>query len=409
MKRLFVFILFCIAAFGPADAGLHLHGMTSAYEGLVASRSRMIQSNAPDTTNKYMMARSAHIATENLSSIKLAFSNFYNAGNLATGSIADIGLGASATITASIEYPAATFTQVTFSASATGTISDIGVLFSDYVPVNIPAGATFWMRTFWHNTAGCLYNTWQNSFLGEATALSTTVISDQTMSGTITNSGSFSYPPLAVLGMTTNASVIIVGDSIGAGFNDTEDSSASATGRNAKVGLVARSMGSTPFLNLSVAAESANNFLTDATARKLLIPKGSSLITQLGTNDVAGLTPAQLLAKLQAIWALKWANQKNYQTTITPNTSTSDGWITGAGQTPAASNPTRITFNTNVRAILSGSTGSYDLDSALESSLNSGLWIFAPSPPYTGDGLHPNTAGYAVVQAANLIPAATYP
>lgn len=382
---------------------------SAAYEGLVASRLRMIQSNAPDTTNKYMMARSAHVATDNLTSIKLAFSNFYNAGNLATGSIADIGLGASATITASVEYPAATFTQVTFSASATGTILDIGILLSDYLTVNIPFGATFWVRTFWHNTAGCLYNAWQNSFLGEATALSATVISDQTMSGTITNSGSFSYPPIAILGITRTASVIIVGDSIGAGYNDTEDSSASATGYNAKIGLVARSLGTTPFLNLSVAAESANNFLTDATARKLLIPKGSSLITQLGTNDVAGLTPAQLLAKLQAIWALASSGQKLYQTTITPNTSTSDGWTSGAGQTPAASNSTRITFNTNVRAILSGATGYYDLDSAVESSLNSGLWIFSPSPPYTGDGLHPNTAGYAVVQAANLIPTATYP
>lgn len=388
--------------------GILLLGSAATYEGLVASRSRMVQSNSVDTVNKYMMARSPHLATEALSSIKLAFSNFYNVGNLSSGSTADAGLGVAATITASIEYPAGTFAQITFASSATGTIADIGILFSDYITVSIPSGATFWVRTFWHSTAGCLYNTWQNAFLGEAVALSATVISDQTLSGTITNSGSFSYPPIAILGMTRNASVITAGDSIGAGTSDTEDTSASVTGRNGKIGIVARSLGSTPFLNLSVAAENATNFLSSGTARKLLLSKGSHLITEFGANDVGSRTPAQILTSLQSIWALGWSGQKIYQTTLPPRTTSADGWTSGT-QTVMSWEATRVSFNANVRAILSGSTGSYDLASAVETALNSGLWIFSPTPPYTADGLHPNTAGYAVVQNANLIPTATYP
>lgn len=366
-----------------------------------------------DTTNKYLMTRSAHIATENLVSIKLAFSNFYNSGSAGGNPQQDTGQGAASTITAAIEYNG-TFTQVTFSASSSGSIPDASVLFSDYISVNIPASATFWIRSFVHNTAGLFYNSHQNSFLGESTALSVTAITDQTMGGTITNSGSFSFPPIAILGMTVNPSVIIVGDSVGAGFNDTEDSSSSATGWNAKIGLIARSLASVPFLNLSVSGETAQSFIAHATARALLIQKGSHLVTQLGINDfqVNGRTAAQVTSDMQTIWALKWAQQKVFQSTITPDPSDpgtpQPAYTTLTQQTPFPNDAARVTFNTSARAIITGSNGYYDMTSGLESSLNSGKWTVTPSPPYAG-GAHPNASGYAVIAAANLIPAPSYP
>ena len=185
--------------------GIFLLGSLAAYEGSVASRARITPIVTADTTNKYMMSRSPHIATENLTSIKPVFGNFTT-----DGSGHDAGVGAASAITASVEYPAGTFSQVLFSGSATGSIADINILFADYTTVSIPSGATFWIRSFIHNTAGLFYNPWQNSFLGEAVALSATVISDQTMGGTVTNSGSFSYPPVAILGMTRNASVVVI-------------------------------------------------------------------------------------------------------------------------------------------------------------------------------------------------------
>lgn len=385
------------------SVGLLSFGAPPVYEGLVASRARMTQTS--DTTNKYLMSRSAHVAAESLASIKIAFSNFWNTGQSGAGPVSDTGQGAVSAITASIEYPAGTFAQVLFSASASGSIPDAGLLFSDYITVSIPSGATFWVRSFIHNTSGLFYNSHQNSTLGEATALSATVITDQTMSGTITNSGSFSYPPLAVLGMTRNPSVIIVHDSIGAGNSDTEDSSASATGWNCKIGIVARSMGNTPFLNLSVGGEAAANFLTHGSARKLMIPKGSYLITGLGVNDfqALGRSAAQVTADTQAIWALKSTTQKAFQATITPHSTSADSFATVVGQTPVFGEANRTTFNTAARAIIAGSNGCYDVAGVLESSLNSGAWVVSPSPPYTVDGLHPNVAGYALVPPANVI------
>lgn len=391
----------------PANAGLHLHGISSLYEGSVASRARITPIVTADTTNKYMMSRSAHIATESLTSIKLVFGNFTtdNGGH-------DAGVGATSAITASVEYPAGTFSQVLFSGAATGSIADVNVLFADYTPVSIPSGATFWVRSFIHNTAGLFYNPWQNSFLGEAVALSATPISDQTMGGTVTNSGSFSYPPVAILGMTVNASVVIVGDSTGVGSpggHDTEDNSASVTGFNAKVGLVARSLGSIPFINISAGAQVAQSWLTNSSARAQLITKGSHLISEIGLNDLlgGGRTTAQLTSDLQLIFGLAASFQKKYQTTITPLTTSTDAFATLINQTVRVSD--RINFNTAVRAGLSGLNGFFDVASAVESSLNSGKWLVTPTPPYTDDGIHPILAGYLLVPASGVISGIVWP
>lgn len=380
------------------------------FEGLVASRARVV-SNALDTTNKFLMGRSAHIASENLSSIKIAIPNF----NIAGGS--DAGSGAAASVTAAIEFNG-TFTQVTFASSTSGSVPNNSVLFSDFASVSIPAGSTFWVRIFWHSTGGTFYNSWQNSFLGEAVSLSATTITDQTMGGTITNSGSFSFPPVAILGITRNLSVIIAGDSIDFGALDVEDSSASATGFNAKVGIIARSLGNIPFLNIAVAGESALSWPGVAQARSLLIQKGSHLVTGYGANDIAvfGSSAAVLATSLQAIWSLARGGQKIFQRTLIPRTTSTDGWATLANQIIVSGNVTRVSFNTNLRgAAVSGLNGFFDATSALESGLNSGLWNCPVAGGGTaavilaGDGLHPSPAGYGQVASSGVVGPFTWP
>lgn len=402
---------FALSEVLPQRADAWVHGSsTVAYEGLVASRARMfITNNSPG--NFQTQARSALIATENLTSIRVAFAGFYNVGPIGGAPIPDTGLGATVTITASVEYPAGTFTQLKFSTSPTGTIPNAGVLFSDYVTVSIPSGATFWIRNFRTSTGGIFYNPWQNSFLGEATEVAASGLTDKTMSGTIVDSGNgWSVPPLAVLGMTTNPSVIIVGDSIAAGYNDTEDTSNTSTGRNGKIGVIARSLGNVPFLNLAVSGENAYTWSTDATGRNQVIQKGSHLISELGLSDVInhGQTVPNTETALQSVYALARTGQKIYQTTWTPHASSTDGYLTLANQT-ALDNAARTSFNTAARAVFSNTLGTIDVASVLESSLNSGIWVVTPTPPYTGEGVHPTPSGYLLVQNANLLPPITYP
>jgi GDSL-like Lipase/Acylhydrolase family len=367
--------------------------------------------------NHQTQCRSAVIATENLSSFRVAFAGFYNGANIG-GPISDTGLGAATAITASIEYPAGTFTRLKFSASANGPIPDIGVLFSDNVNVNIPAGSTYWIPNLRTNPNGILFNAGeQNTFLGEACEVAASGLTDKTMVGGIVDSGAgFSVPPLAVLGMTTNPSVIIIGDSIAAGFHDTEASGSSATGFNGKIGVIARSLGNTPFLNLAVNGENAYTWSADATGRNQLIQKGSHLISELGFSDVInhGKTVAQTETALQSVYALARAGQKIYQTTWTPDASDSGSpspVFTTLNQQTALNNAARTTFNTDARAILANTLGTIDVASVLESSLNSGKWVVTPSPSYVFDnpGVHPNPAGYWLVQNAGIFPALTYP
>lgn len=388
------------AAIDANQNAFYFNGVT-AYEGLVASRARPLTSSL-DATNLWAMVRSAHVAGENLSAIRVLFQN---------RSITTTISGA-ATIKASIEYPAGTFTQILFAGSATGTVpgsgsSSFSYLAADYATVSIPAGATFWVRSLYNNAGGLFYNSWQNTFLGEAAILSPTSLTDQTMSGTITNSNAISLPPIAILGVTINPSAVIFGDSITFGQGDTEDSSASATGFDAKVGVVARSMGAVPFVNTGL---SGGTITTNGPQNPFLISKASHVICEYGTNDffISSQTSAQVIAAIQAVAKYRRPRQKLWQTTTTPQTTGS--WSTLPAQTTKAGESNRVTFNTALRAGgISGIDGYADVASALESSLNSGLWTVVPSPPYTGDGVHPFTVGYAKVQAATVYPTISWP
>lgn len=364
---------------------------STLYEGLVATRLRRLETS--DGTNRYVQSRTGHVASENLTAIAIAFEN---------------QSGASATLTQAIEYPAGTFTQVTWLGATSYTYSTIYAIISDYIPISIPAGATFWIRSYYADSiAGCFYNTWQNSFYGEATTLSTTALTDLTMGGTITNSGAFSMPPCGIIGLTTNPSWFVCGDSLAMGVGDSEDTTNTATGRDGKVGIIARSLGSVPFLNCGV---SGANSMPSGCGR--IVGKASHVINQIGINTLrGGASSATLTTAIAVFLSLLKPKQRRYQTTITTSGTSTDGFVTVGNQTPHSSNAQRILFNDSLRALTSGLslTGVINACDQLESSLDSGAWIVSPTPPYTGDGLHPNVAGYLIVKNANLVPTPVWP
>lgn len=369
--------------------GLLSNTSRALYEGLVASRCRVYFSQ-DITTNKQIMGRSAHIASEALTTIKIAFGTGFV-------TVFDAGVGASTTLKASIEYPAGTFTQVTWSASTSVVCADQSVTYSDYMTVSIPAGATFWVRMFATSTGGIFYNAWCNTFLGEGAEVAASGLTDKTMSGTVSSASGFSFSPMAILGMTKNPSAIIVGDSICYGSNDIEDSSASVTGYNGKVGIIARSMGNVPFLNMGCATERALNFSSQATVRKLMIPKGSHLICQFGTNDWSDGSSVDTIANsLNLIHALARPGQIVGQSTLIPRTTNS------GGLTPAFNETVRIGLNTLIKnRNFPQLNASYDLCVPLEASPNSGTWA---GGGLTADGTHCSVAGYALVASSGVIP-----
>jgi hypothetical protein len=389
-----------------------LHGFVPPplYEGLVATRSFLMQNR--DSTNKQVMSRKVHISTETLTSIRVGFAGF-------VASQPDFGIGASSTIAASIEYPSGTFTQLLFSGSASGTIPDLGVLYSDYVSVSIPASTPFWLRAFVTSTAGVLFYSGRNTFYGEAAAYAVSGLTDQTMGGTITDSGANKvYTASAILGLTRNASAVVLGDSISTGAGGDGTGAQNGTGSVAggfddRSGIIAQSFPATfPFLKLDMGSDNATNFISfGGIGRKLFIQKSSHIICQLGVNDFGtlGKTSAQLISALQGIFALGRADQKIIQSTITPNSTSTDGWATLGNQTTI--NPTgHSTFNSALRAGTTGLSlaGYYDLASVVESSSNSDLWaVNGVSGFGTADGLHPNA--YSRFVSSGLVTTPVWP
>ncbi|MFT3731122.1 MAG: hypothetical protein QM780_06810 [Hyphomicrobium sp.] len=373
---------------------------TSAYEGLVATRCRFRETS--DTTNKYANSRSAHFANENLTQIKVGFRN-------------DGISGSAATISASVEYPAGTFTQLTFRGSTTIALTNGQETFSDYITLSIPKGDLFWVREFWNGpSAGRIYyNTWQNSFLGEATEMSASSLTDKTMSGTISNSGSpsgVSRPPVCIVGVTTNKSIVLYGDSIANGVAETEDTSASATGYNNVYGFLKRAFDAQgfAFYTKTISGSQATGLVASLVAGKC-----SHLITQYGINDfdTGGKSPATLVSDLSGLTKYAHGRTKVLHVTVLPHTTSTDSWATVGNQSTnnATTDTSRDTFNDSLRNGTSGITritGYIDSVSIIESGLNSNKWIASPSPPYTGDGLHPNSAGHTLLLNSGIVPTA---
>lgn len=410
MMRGFFIVLAFVIGFGAPSEAWRIGRAAVQYEGLVASRARMF-TVLDQSGNTQTMCRSAHIATENLTAIKVAFASFYNGGNIG-GVVIDTGSGAATSVKFGIEYPAGTFVQGLFSGSSGGSIPDVGVLWSDYAAVNIPTGATFWIRPLRINANGIFFNQWQNSFLGEACEIGGT-LSDKTISGTISNVQPWSTPPLAIVGLTTNASVIIAGDSLAAGTGDVEDSSASALGYNGKIGVVARSLGNIPFVNIGRGSAQAQFWATEAVGADAVVQKGSHLAIVLGSNDInGGRTAAQVIADVQTVAALGWTSQKKYPCTILPRATSSDNFATLVNQTTQLPfNTIKNTYNATALAILAGTTGTYDLASSLESSSGSGLWVAATPPNVHSDGVHPEPPpqGYQLIVNAGVVSPVSWP
>lgn len=366
------------------------------YLGLVATRCALCEE--ANLTNRQLMSRTGHFARTAIASLQIAVANWY----VPVDSWVETGTGSTATVTASIEYPAGTFTQVLFSGSASGSVQDLTTLLSDLVTVSIPDGDQFWVRLYWTSTTGVLINPQDVSgagTIGDGLEMGVSGITDKTLSGTVTAADN-GCPPVAIIGMTTKPTAIIVGDSISWGEGDL---TGDTTGT---FGIVARSIGpQVAFSNFAQRGDDTAAFLASSTLRRALFPYASHLISQYGNNDiyVFARSAATLLANLATIRGYMTdlgPEKRAYQVTITPRSTSTDNWATTGNQTPHASDGTRVVVNTAIRAL----PYYYEAAGQIEDVLNNGKWKVTGSAfGYTADGIHPNTAGYGLVRDSGAL------
>ncbi len=357
------------------------------YDGIAATRG-----TEPSNLSAFvhLNVRSGHFARNDITQLKILVPNWYNT---------ELAPGAAMSIAASVEYPPGVYTQLLFSASATGTIPDGTHLYSDYLTISIPNYAKFWIRMFLQNAAGVPVLAAagaprpyiDNEFMGDAMEDSA---SDHTMSGNIPNSILSQYHPTVIAPITAPA-VLILGDSIALGVRDESDISGDE-------GIIARTVGPLfGYLNCGQDADTAANFVAAHTQRLVALDNCSYVFVQYGRNDIyiAGDSKATVEANLSTIYGL-CSTKPVKQLTYVPDTDSSDGWVTTMNQSigNAGKETIRSGINSDLTTMMFGPPeGFSDTGAVLTTATN--LWV----PNDTDDGIHPDHMGYLAAQTSGAI------
>lgn len=347
---------------------------------------------------------------DRLTSISLVYANWYVKSSATVGENLP---GAATTFQAAIEYPSGTIAAVvTFGGSSTGTAADGETIVSDPAAVNIPLGASFFVRTFASSTAGILYRNGSGGLnnivgtpvSGEAWTFGVTTPNLVATPGPFANQQTGIYfGPTAIVGLTSKPTLFIAGDSRqnnGVNYDTTSD----GFGLTGEFG---RSFGvSFGALNAGCASERSQTIATTPSlyAKRLALSQYCShIVSGYGINDITGAggatrTAAQLLADLQTIWA-QFGGKPVYQTTIGPKSSSTDSWATTVNQTTDATNSERTSFNDSIRYMPSPLAGYFEVADQMESARNSGIW----KAGYTADGLHANQAAQLALVSSKAV------
>lgn len=344
--------------------------------------------------------RVTHTTQQFLTDLRLLYGNY----SPVTSTNAETGPGNANTVTAGIEFGGVTY-QVTWN-GATSVVIPNGATapLSDPVPIDIPAGSTFFERTC-ITTAGSIglsFYLRQNldSFtFGSDVSTATGAMGTVDVSVPAQNA----YTALAILGssgLVLPPSVLILGDSIAAGTGDFVRTAADST---SSPGYVTRALAdAVPWVNFSTSGCTLAQYNSAALTyqRRKLFSYFKFAIIELGTNDTIG---GASLATQQASYialATALANRglKVFVCTQLPRVATTDGMLTTQNQTVLASESVRVAVNTWLRTVPVPFAGVFDTASLVEVNLqnvltlNGGRWQLRTAALASGTSTGTNTS-----------------
>jgi lysophospholipase L1-like esterase len=375
-------------------------------------------------------SRIRHTATVTCRRIVCAFSNWYNNNGTEQDGPQDI------TVSFSVEPATTKIVQGYFGGQRSVVIKPGGTIFSDPIGVNLARGQLFFTRTYISIATAATkfpqggYTTVAANGEGHNYAVGGADLT-AAGAGAVPTTAARVFSAAAVLGlpMTPGQSVVgIVGDSISGGTGD--------TGTWLDGGWVLRALNlNYSFQQVSMPSQVVDGWyaqegLTKSRQQSVLeTVNPTHLICALGVNGLsAGAATWQSLmigTGLKGAWSvLQSFGVPLYQTTITPQTTSTDSWATVINQTVANStNETaRLAINDWLRdgapitaapiaggvaasigavALRAGQSGHplagvIEVADLAESARNSGKW----NANYTSDGTHPNATGAAALAAA---------
>lgn len=353
--------------------------------------------SALQATNNYGFYRSPHNARDAITSLQLVYTNWWMSSGTETNATN------SQIYAAAIEYPAGTYTQVLFSGIAQGTALPGANIVSDALVIAIPLNAKYWVRTYTFSTLGKLK--YFQYYAGDGTAQSLAgtsagAVPDLTMGGgapAVKNKDDVYYGPSAIIANTTRPSVAVVGDSRAVGRGD-------AGWNGALQGSSQRAFGQfNAVMSIGQSGNTLQAFIASHAKQVALAVYASHINLEFGINDVtAGRSAAQIQADTNTVLGYFTSALKTSVNTMSPVTTTTNGWGDDAGQTVTANESVRIAVNAQRLATLPAGVVSYDLNAAVNSSASSGKWLSLPGTT-TDDGTHLARIG-AEIQSAAINP-----
>lgn len=325
------------------------------------------------------------------------------------------------TVSALVEYPAATFNPVLFDNGLTTkaiAVDPNEVTQEITLSTPIPADAQAWVWTLVQVGAT---EKWPRGYVirtanGEKSSSNATP-GTLTLGVDFTNTGTGGFGPVGIVatgftGTPRKVAVVVVGDSLPMGSGD---SPADGTARGS-VGFYGKAAaGRCPLLNMGISGHTARFNVASASTRRLDLASKAAFticIPAYGTNDLgASRTQAQILADLQNIGnAYAALGLLVAVPTLTPKTTSTDSWQTEGNQTAAVTpagawdggaSSRRSLANVLLRAKPAPFFDCIEVADAIETARDSGIWIAtsARSPTHlaasgtnaqaTNDGLHP--------------------
>lgn len=250
-----------------------------------------------------------------------------------------------------------TFYPIKLAGAASFSVPAEGFVVSDPLPVELTKGMIVYVATFVsvNNGAGEKfplngYNMDVSKFEGDS--FSGTETDKTTLTtGYPTTSALQGYGPIAVYGSTRRSAQPVVGI-----FGDSRDAGNTA-GVTAGWSLQALSTASLAAHQFAHSGETIARFADPTYAPRLtrMLRAGDVTHAIVGypINDIAGgVALATLQANLIKLWKSLWLRGiKVYPTTVLPYTTSTDGWVTAANQTPQATPETkRVPLNDWIRA-----------------------------------------------------------
>lgn len=367
----------------------------AAYLGQVATRSAVPTGLIGGNT--VYMSRRAMKTRQAITSLQALCPNYYVTD---PAGLAETGPGAAATITASIEYPAGTFTQIRFGGSTSGNIPNGGSLLTDACAVNIPNDTWFWFRAFVNCASGVVLN--GSGYEGSVALgdLMNTFDGDKTMSGTVSNQfAGYAYTPLAIIAQTVRPSILLQGTSRMAGVSDTQDSSGA-------MGIVARSIEPNfAYINAGRASDSLVKYIASHTQRLQLANYVSHVVLDVANDDVGGglaTTQANLATVIGYFTAL---GKKVMMVTSDP--STTGAW-TLANQTDQTVQVNYTNFNNHILTLPAGLQRVFDIRTVTSTGVANKWNADGTVGKYTPDGIHETQFTNLAIKASGVIPASAF-